>query len=127
MKGYRFYLEFPDAQSKRAHSSKRGGGSEGNVFALCLDSPPRMDANALGGWVQEGVGAVHYQSNSPVCGSSTSLRRLQLFCKRISEAVAREIHPALFEYLGNAGNNYNENNQNNEKEQLEENGKTKNG
>ncbi len=95
MKDVRFYLEFDSA------TKKRRGQHSGNVFALFVGYEPQMDQYALGKWVQAGVGAVMFHPNSPVCGCSTSLERLRVECKRISEARAREIHPELFSYLDN--------------------------
>lgn len=96
MRGFRFYLEYASA------ADKRKGKHAGNVFALCLDEKPQYSRDALGNWTQGGFGSVFAWSDSPVCYCATSLERLRKECKRISEAEARRIHPALFERLDKA-------------------------
>ena len=76
MKNVRFHLE-----------------PEGNVFAA-------MEVNTRNGMV-EGLGAVYDYANSPVAGTAASLDYLRK-CKRISEAKARQVHPALFGVLDRA-------------------------
>ncbi len=90
MTGIRFYLEFDSPQHKRR------GEHSGNVLA----------AYVCNGWylsrgepMIEGASAVYDWPNSAVCGGSASRGYLRTHCKRISEARAREIHPALFAYL----------------------------
>jgi hypothetical protein len=46
----------------------------------------------------EGLGAVFEYGNSPVASTSAS-RSFLRGCKRISEAKARQVHPALFQRL----------------------------
>jgi hypothetical protein len=88
MKDVRFYLEFPSRTMK--HKSGRANtGHSGNVFALFLEGDP---VNL------EGLGGVFSYPNSPVACTGTS-REFLTGCKRISERLAREIHPALFERL----------------------------
>lgn len=83
MKGLRFYEEF---------INKRRKESAGTVIAV-------GESNVLGDGTFEAVGAVFDRPNSPV--ASTSVHHSYLFknCRRISEQKAREIHPALFDYL----------------------------
>ncbi len=47
----------------------------------------------------EAIAALFEQPNSPVAGTGVALDYLRQKCKRISEAKARTIHPALFERL----------------------------
>jgi len=102
MKGYRFYLEYDSTYKKRK------GQHSGNVFAVALradghfllhlDSRPSGDC-----WAVEGLSATFFHPNSDVSWGSADLEwYIQKRCKRISEAKAREIHPALFERLDNA-------------------------
>lgn len=90
MKGIRFYAEFND-------KSKRQPG--GNVVAaLVLNGSYWSSATAC----YEAIAALFDQPNSPVAGTGVALDYLRQKCKRISEAKARRIHPALFERLGAA-------------------------
>lgn len=87
MKGYHFYLEH------ETPADKRKGKHNGNVFAAYVEQE-RGHSGKL-----EGLGAVFYWPNSPVCVASAHPDYLRRHCKRISEAKAREIHPALFAEL----------------------------
>ena len=49
----------------------------------------------------EGLGAVFEFANSPVASTSAS-RDFLKGCRRISEAKARQVHPALFQRLDDA-------------------------
>lgn len=92
MKGYRFYEEF---------HNKRRGVSMGTVIAVVLgeDNRPFYHYYTSQGATFDAVAGVFDTPNSPVCGTTTTDGYLREDCKRISEARAREIHPALFEYL----------------------------
>ncbi len=87
MTGIRFYQEFRD-------NSKRQPG--GTVVAALVFS----DGYWSGGvWCYEAIAALFDQPNSPVAGTGVARDYLRRRCKRISEAQARTIHPALFERL----------------------------
>lgn len=88
MKGIRFYEEF---------ANKRAGVSAGTVVAVTSD-PFASQGDVL----RECISALFAEPNSPVCGSVVSLKYLRLRCKRVSEARAREVHPALFDRLDQA-------------------------
>lgn len=87
MKGIRFYEEFTNTTKKV---------SEGNVIAAFVANGTFWQS---GKPCYETLDAVYFRPNSPVASSSISLDFLRRFCKRVSEARAREIHPALFERL----------------------------
>ena len=98
MKGYRFYLEYPNKKEKRHGTRKKPGNHIGTVIA------------AYGNWYLhhcnselehhvDCIGAVFNEANSPVCGTSAALGYIDSRCKRISEKLARQIHPRLFVYL----------------------------
>lgn len=91
MKGFRFYLEYQTPRDKRDKIDM------GNVFALELDDAGSPLTNGLGNF--SGYGAIYRASNSPVCATTASPKWLSTHTKRISEAEARKIHPALFAYL----------------------------
>ena len=64
---------------------------------------PRWSANGIywssGTICYEAIAAVFDWPNSPVAGTGVACDYLRHKCKRISEAKARIIHPALFERL----------------------------
>jgi len=91
MKNTRFYLEFPDATAKRK-SGKSNIGHSGNVIAIW----PEQYYISVEGVMFDGMSGVYSCENSPVCSGGASLGYLQSNCKRISEKLAREIHPELF-------------------------------
>jgi len=80
-----------DTASKR----KSTGNHSGNVIATFEGteyvgrSGPQVDALA----------AIQDKPNCPVAGTTVSLEYISERAKRISEAQAREIHPALFTRL----------------------------
>jgi hypothetical protein len=87
MNGIRFYLEFSDP------SKRQPGGTV--VAALVLNGIYRSS----GVLCYEALAALFDRPNSPVAGTGVALAYLRLKCKRISEAKARAIHPALFARL----------------------------
>jgi hypothetical protein len=87
MKDIRFYEEFCD---KSKHTSM------GTVVAVLLDVPCYLNN---GHACYEAVVGVFNRPNSPVCCGGVALDYLREQCKRISEAEARAIHPALFAVL----------------------------
>ena len=97
MKGIRFYLEHPSP------AAKRKGQHAGTVLAVDVDEHgcPRwfFSAGEVIDSMVECMGAIYAQPNSPVCSTSVGREYLTRQCKRIAEAQAREIHPALFERL----------------------------
>ena len=100
MKGFRFYLEYPDPVSKREGTVKKPGNHSGNVLAVIL----REDGNeesfiSKGEVMYECISALYFAPNSDVGGNNCSRGYLRSHCKRIPEKLAREIHPRLFQYL----------------------------
>jgi hypothetical protein len=87
MNGTRFYLEFKD-------KSKRQSG--GTVVAALVLNGSYWSSGKL---CYEALAALFERANSPVAGTGVALDYLRQKCKRISEAKARIIHPALFERL----------------------------
>ena len=87
MKGVRFYLEFRD-KSKRQ--------SSGTVVAALVLNGSYWSSGRV---CYEAVAALFGRPNSPVAGTGVALDYLRQKCKRVSEAEARIIHPALFERL----------------------------
>lgn len=98
MTGFRLYLEFPSATAKH-NSGRSNQGHAGNVFAAYTERPYRRIGHD-GRYVNDGVGAVLDEPNSPVASCAANVDEwLRKKCKRIPEALARQIHPALFAYL----------------------------
>lgn len=95
MKNYHFFLEYSSKSAKRATTRKNLGNHTGNIIAV--DSG---DSFLSGGQVmRECVSALTLYPDSVVCGSSVSVDYIRENCKRVSEKVAREIHPNLFSTL----------------------------
>ena len=94
MKGYKFYLEYPNKTEKHKGTVKNPGNHSGNVLAVFNDIFWGKD-----GWLYEAEGAVLFTSNSPVGSTSVSPGYIEEKCKRIPERLAREIHPELFKVL----------------------------
>jgi len=94
MKGIRFYEEYND---------KRKGISNGNVVAVIPENRWIIEhADGSTDLIYDAISAVFYRPNSDVCRTGVSQGYLWDSCKRISESKAREIHPALFQYLDQA-------------------------
>ena len=94
MKGIRFYLEFETPQRKRK------GENTGNVIAAHITQAGAFLGFHSGeSYLIECITALHAAPNSVVCSSLVIIEYLSDSCKRISEAKAREIHPALFDAL----------------------------
>jgi hypothetical protein len=87
MNGIRFYLEFADTAKRRC------GGNV--IAALVLNGIYRSS----GTFCYKALAALFEQPNSPVAATGVALAYLRLKCKRISEAKARTVHPALFERM----------------------------
>ena len=87
MNGIRFYQEFKN-KSKRE--------SAGTVVAVLVGNGRFWSANKA---CYEALAGLFHHPNSVVCGTAVALDYLHDKCKRISEARARTIHPALFERL----------------------------
>lgn len=90
MKHIRFYEEFADEGTREQ--------SQGNVAAIFVGNGTYTCGEQT---CYEGLGAVYFHPNSPVATSGYALSYLQENCRRVSEARAREIHPALFHRLDN--------------------------
>ena len=87
MNGIRFYHEF---------NHKRKRHSAGTVVAALVCNGKFWSTGKV---CFEAISGLFDQPNSVVCGAAVSLDYLQEKCKRVSEAKARLIHPALFERL----------------------------
>jgi len=87
MNGIRFYQEFKDKSKVKP---------AGTVVALLVcNGPFRSDGTVC---YEADVGLFDHP-NSAVCSSAVSLDYLRCRCKRIGQAKARTMHPALFERL----------------------------
>lgn len=104
MKGYQFFLEYPSKTEKNKASIRAGrlGNHDGNVVALVipnLDNYSTSEMVSMARMNPEGFSSVFYHANSGVNFGGVSWDYLRERCKRISEKLAREIHPRLFERL----------------------------
>lgn len=102
MLGINFYLEYPNKTEKHKGTRKSPGNHRGTVIAV-------MTKHERGRWsnfpdwhyngqdhMADAMGALFDEPNSPVCSTGVSPGYLDEKCKRISEKMAREIHPQLF-------------------------------
>lgn len=87
MNGIRFYLEFADASKRRC---------AGNVVAALVANGTYWSSGTV---CYEALAALFDLPNAPVATTGVALDYLRRKCKRISEAKARIIHPALFARL----------------------------
>jgi hypothetical protein len=87
MKGYRFYLECKDRQKCV---------STGNVIAVSIGDRPKI---RNGKRCYKGLSRQTSYPNSPVASANIALEFLRKYCVRVSEAMARKVHPVLFELL----------------------------
>jgi len=93
MKGYRFYEELEN-------KNRKGEKSKGTVIALALFNNGAPDWRpSMTSYHADCVSAVFDEPNSPVCWGAVCVDYLRKRARRVSEVKAREIHPALFEYL----------------------------
>lgn len=105
MKGFNFYLDYPSKKDKKQGTRKNPGNHLGNVIAVTTRFERGRWTNFPDWWpygrrpIASAIAAILHKPNSPVCGTSVSMDYLDERCKRISEKMAREIHPALFTYL----------------------------
>jgi hypothetical protein len=98
MKGFRFYLEYPTNKAKRQGTVKVPGPHMGTVVAIATDLTP-FGSGKWEDWKLEGYSAVYEHADSAVCWGSASLGYLRDNTRRIPEALARQIHPALFQRM----------------------------
>lgn len=94
MKGVRFYEELN-------HKNRKGEESRGTVVAVFVENGTWSERTGNGELriLYEGIGAVQDYPNCPPASTSVATIYLREECRRIPEARAREIHPALFEWL----------------------------
>lgn len=93
MKGYRFYSDFRNTVDKRKNVHR------GSVIALLLGTNGRP---LWSGSIADCIAGVYDWPDSGVATTGVSGDYLRTRCKRITEAKAREIHPALFIIPGRA-------------------------
>lgn len=97
MKDYHFYLEYPTAKDRRAGTRKNPGNHSGTVVVVFTDRETQYRSG--NDWMYECISSVQDTPDGAVCSGSASYGYLRERCKRISEKLAREIHPTLFHYL----------------------------
>jgi hypothetical protein len=86
MRDITFYREFQNRSKTKP---------TGNVLAVIREN--RCPDGSM-----EAMGALFDRANSPVVTTAASGDYLREKCKRVSEAKARQVHPALFERLDQA-------------------------
>lgn len=88
---WRFYEEFDD-ERKRTKSL-------GTVVAEPASRMARRQDMATDGLIECVLATMKVPNSDQVCQMRISPAYLRRFCRKISEERAREIHPALFEFL----------------------------
>jgi len=103
MKGYRFYADYSSKLHKRMDTTQRhvrpGGPTPNpaaNAIAVILGDDGRELFNGKG---YDCLTGIFDRPNSDVATSGVTPDYLRKRCRRISEAEARRIHPAIFTYL----------------------------
>lgn len=93
MRGWRFYEELN-------FKNRLGETSKGTVIAVAHENR-RIERNGDGTYhtVYDAIGGVYEEPNSPVGSTGAAAEYLSDDCRRIPEERAREIHPALFQFL----------------------------
>lgn len=94
MKYVRFYEELNN-------KNRKGETSRGTVIAVFTENGTWSERTGDGSLriLYEGMGAVQDYPNCPVASTDVATIYLREECRRIPEARAREIHPALFARL----------------------------
>lgn len=93
MQGIRFYLEYGNKTEKEKATKERLGNHMGSVIAVLYECE-YLDIACVGA-----IGSLYFHDNSECCSIAVKRDYLAENCKRISEKLAREIHPNLFKYL----------------------------
>lgn len=108
MDGYKFFAVMPDARKSKSASKQypmqpwtrktlQGyAGASRYVECLAVSDESFISDDQV---CYECAGALMSDNDQAVCGSSTSRDYLRKRCVRISESLARKLHPALFRYL----------------------------
>lgn len=108
MDGYKFFAVMPDGRKSKSASKQypmqpwtratmRDYAAAGRYVECMAVSDESYISEAQ--ICYECTGALMADNDQAVCGSSTSRNYLRKRCVRISESLARKLHPALFRYL----------------------------
>lgn len=103
MKNARFYIEFPSPAGKKM-AGKNNIGHRGFVICVMWNTARKYTlADDSTDTFYSGI-IPYGQGINPICGPTYGLGiaekgYLKKYCKRISEATARKIHPKLFAYI----------------------------
>lgn len=92
MKGVRFYQVVTDKGKKNQMGCKE-------VVAIFTGTGRIESVGNRVDYLYDGVASITVGDNQPVASTGVSQEYLRGYTVRIGEAEAREIHPALFEYL----------------------------
>lgn len=110
MDGFAFYAVMPDERNSKSASKKYPLrfnramlkiSAEANRYVECMAvaTDRAQHYNHSGKYMMECISALMVDNDQAVCSSSTSRDYLRKRCIRISESLARKLHPALFRYL----------------------------
>lgn len=98
MKGFRFYAEMLDHRRSKSASKKHSAftratlakGAANSLYCNCLALTPDLEGATV---------AVEMRNSPHIVWGGASRDYLRTRCVRVSEALARRLHPALFNYL----------------------------
>lgn len=109
MDGYKFFAVMPDARKSKSASKQYPmqpwtrktlqGYADAGRYVECMAVSDESFIDVLGDICHEYIGALQAGNDQAVCGSNISRDYLRERCVRISESLARKLHPALFRYL----------------------------
>lgn len=89
-KSIRYYLEFPSPANKR-----RRDHNTGNCVAIFTDTGHHYQSD----YRYEAIASPTLSANGHTCSTTVTSDYLRSQCVRVSEAIARVIHPRLFEIV----------------------------
>lgn len=98
MKDYRFYAEFESNSEKRKWTIKKLEASTDYRNCIAIYLPTYFEQLRLINSI-ECASSTYYHKNSACCWGGCSLDYLMCQCIRVSEKLARKLHPELFKYL----------------------------
>jgi hypothetical protein len=109
MKDIHYYATMPEARKSKGASKAwprpftrttlQDYAQETPCYVECLAVDIESFVGRSGELMHECAGALQEGNDQAVCGSSCSRDYLRYRCVRISEGLARKLHPALLRYL----------------------------
>jgi hypothetical protein len=111
MKGYHFFAVMPDDRKSKSASKQYPmqpwtratletyAAQKRYVECLAVAPETKQGSNMHNAVMYDCIGALAADNDQAVCGATCHNTYLRDRCTRISEDLARKLHPALFRYL----------------------------